>query len=194
MTTRDLSLIALFAALTAVCAQISLTLPFITSVPFTLQVFAVLVSGAILGARRGFLSQLVYVLLGAVGLPVFARMHGGFQVLMGPTGGYLWSYPLAALVVGWTADLAVRGGRGSILRYVYPGMLVGIAMIYGLGVVGLIASGAVHSVSRAVQVGVLPFFWFDLLKGYLAGLVAVRVRPVALGERRKVGAAARALR
>lgn len=194
MTTRDLSLIALFAALTAVCAQISVTLPFITSVPFTLQVFAVLVAGAMLGARRGFLSQLVYVLLGAVGLPVFARMHGGVQILVGPTGGYLWSYPLAALVVGWSADLAAWQDRGSFLRYVYPGMLFGIAVIYALGVVGLIASGVAHSVSGAVQMGVLPFFWFDLLKGYLAGVVAVRVRPLVRGERRRIREAARAVR
>jgi biotin transport system substrate-specific component len=89
MTTRDLALVALFAALTAVCAQIALTLPLVTGVPFTLQVFAVLASGAILGARRGFLSQVVYLLLGAVGLPVFARMHGGLGALAGPTGGYL---------------------------------------------------------------------------------------------------------
>ena len=173
MTARDLSLVGLFAALTAVCAQLSLTLPLVTTVPFTLQVFAVLVAGAVLGARRGFLSQLVYLLLGATGLPVFAQMHGGMQVLLGPTGGYLWSYPLAAFVVGAAADLgARRGGRAAYLRFTYAGMLVGIAVIYGMGVAGLIA----WRIPRAVQVGVLPFVWFDLLKGYLAGLVAARVR------------------
>jgi biotin transport system substrate-specific component len=177
MTARDLGLVALFAALTAVCAQVSMTLPFITSVPFTLQVFAVLVAGAILGARRGFLSQLVYIMLGGAGFPVFARMHGGVQILLGPTGGYLWSYAPAALIVGWAADAGARkNGRAAFLRYTYAGMLGGIAVIYGLGAIGLITSGVVHTWSRALQVGVLPFVWFDLLKGYLAGLVAVRVR------------------
>jgi biotin transport system substrate-specific component len=177
MTTRDLSLIALFAALTAVCAQLSLTVPFLTSVPFSLQVFAVLVAGAILGARRGFLSQLVYILLGGAGVPVFANLHGGMQVLLGPTGGYLWAFPLAALVTGWGADLATQspGGRGFLLS-TYAGMAVAIILIYGLGAAGLIFSGVVHTVSRALQVGVLPFIWFDLLKAYLAGLVASRVR------------------
>src|SRR6266550_3325730 len=161
MTSRDLSLIALFAALTAVCAQLSVALPLMTSVPFTLQVFAVLAAGAVLGARRGALSQVVYLLLGAVGIPVFARMSGGLQILLGPTGGYLWSFPLAAAVVGWAA------GRRAL--YLYGGIVAGIAVIYAVGVAGLIASGAVHTLRRGLQVGVVPFLWFDLLKGYLAG-------------------------
>ncbi len=195
MTTRDLSLVALFAALTAVCAQLSLTLPFVTSVPFTLQVFAVLVAGAILGARRGFLSQLVYILLGGAGVPVFASLHGGMQVLLGPTGGYLWAYPLAALVVGGGADLAARspGGKG-FLASTYAGMVVGIVLIYGLGAAGLIFSGVVHTVPRAVQVGILPFIWFDLLKAYLAGLVAARVRLAMMGAGQRTGGASHALR
>jgi biotin transport system substrate-specific component len=186
MTSRDMSLVALFAALTAVCAQVSVTLPFLTGVPFTLQVFAVLVSGAILGARRGLLSQLVYLLLGAVGVPVFARMTGGFQILMGPTGGYLWAFPLAALVTGWAADRPSRREGIGGLAYLYLGMLGGIAVIYGLGAAGLIATGVAHTVPRALQVGVLPFLWLDLLKGYLAGLIAVRVRAAVLPERKAV--------
>jgi biotin transport system substrate-specific component len=178
MTTRDVALIGLFAAVTAVSAQASLVVPFMTGVPFTLQVFAVLASGAILGARRGCTSQLVYLLLGAAGAPVFARMHGGLGTLVGPTGGYLWSYPLAALVVGWSADTAVKEGADSrhLLRRLYPGMAAAIGVIYALGVLGLYASGAVPSLGRALRVGVLPFLWFDLLKAYIAGLVAVRVR------------------
>ena len=184
MTSRDLSLIALFAALTAVCAQLSVALPLMTSVPFTLQVFAVLAAGAVLGARRGALSQVVYLLLGTVGIPVFARMSGGLQILMGPTGGYLWSFPLAAAVVGWAADRAfARWGRRAL--YLYGGIVAGIAVIYAVGVAGLIASGAVHTLRRGLQVGVVPFLWFDLLKGYLAGVVSVRVRSAVPGEPRQ---------
>ena len=178
MTTRDLALTALFAALTAVCAQIALTLPLVTGVPFTLQVLAVLASGAIIGARRGFLSQILYLLLGAVGLPVFGQMHGGLGVLLGPTGGYLWSFPLAALAVGWTADAAFApgGNRRRPAGRLYAGMAVGIAIIYASGVAGLYVSGAVPTLRGAVRVGVLPFLWFDLLKAYVAVLVAMRVR------------------
>jgi biotin transport system substrate-specific component len=185
MTTRDLTVTALFAGLTAACAQVSLSLPLVTAVPFTLQVFAVLVSGAILGARRGFLSQCVYLLLGAVGLPVFARMYGGLGVLLGPTGGYLWSYPLAALAVGWSVDRAPRTAAKRPLTWsVYGGMVLGIAIIYALGAAGLYASNAVPSLAAAFRVGVLPFVAFDLLKAYVAVLVAVRVRGVVVPAQR----------
>lgn len=179
MAARDLTVIAFFAALTAVCAQVSLTLPVLSGVPFTLQVFAVLAAGAVLGARRGLLSQVVYLLLGAAGLPVFAGWHGGAQILVGPTAGYLWAFPLAALVVGWSADASARAGAaGGFLRWVYPGMVAGLACIYGLGAAGLVASRAVSTFTRALQVGVLPFVGTDLIKAYLAALVAVRVRSV----------------
>src|SRR5207245_11507392 len=111
LTTRDLTLIALFAVLTTACAQLSLTLPLLTNVPFTLQVFGVLMAGAILGARRGFLSQVLYLLLGFVGLPVFAGFAGGAAVLVGPTAGYLWSFPVAAWLVGLGSDRTGRRGR-----------------------------------------------------------------------------------
>ena len=178
MTTRDLTLTALFTGLTAVCAQISLTLPVVTGVPFTLQVFAVLVAGATLGARRGFVSQCVYLLLGGVGLPVFARMSGGLGVLLGPTGGYLWSFPVAAFAVGWSVDSASGAGtsRHRLTTGLYVAMIIGVAIIYALGVAGLYASRAAPSVAAAVRAGVLPFIWFDLLKACVAVPVALRVR------------------
>jgi biotin transport system substrate-specific component len=180
MRTRDLALTALFAAVTAVCAQISITVPILTAVPFTLQVFAVLVAGAALGARRGALSQCVYLLLGAIGLPVFARLHGGVGALLGPTAGYLWSFPIAAWLVGRGADAATGGRRAAFVR-IYAGMAAGIIAIYAAGVLGLYASGAVPSPARAVRLGVFPFIWFDVLKAYVAGLVAVRVRTAIAG-------------
>ncbi|HKV46220.1 MAG TPA: biotin transporter BioY, partial [bacterium] len=169
MATRDLTAIAFFAALTVVCAQVSVTLPGLSGVPFTLQVFAVLAAGAVLGARRGMLSQIVYLLLGVAGLPVFAGWHGGAPILVGPTAGYLWAFPLAALIVGWCADAAARAGSPRMARWgVYAGMVVGLAVIYGLGAAGLVVSRTVRTLHRAVQVGVLPFVWVDLIKAYLA--------------------------
>ena len=112
MTPRDLTLSAVLAALTAVCAQLSFTLPGISSVPFTLQVFAVVLAGLCLGARRGFVSQLVYPLPGVAGLPVFAQLRGGLSVLVGPTAGYLWAFPLAAAVAGGGGAYG-RGFRGA---------------------------------------------------------------------------------
>ena len=117
MTPRDLTLSAVLAALTAVCAQLSFTLPGISSVPFTLQVFAVVLAGLCLGARRGFVSQLVYPLPGVAGLPVFAQLRGGLSVLVGPTAGYLWAFPLAAAVAGGGARTAVASvARPHLVR------------------------------------------------------------------------------
>ncbi len=177
MRTRDLTLVALFAALTAVAAQIAFTLPFLSRVPFTLQVFAVLVAGATLGARRGFLSQVVYLLLGVAGAPVFAQFHGGAAVLASPTAGYLWAFPPAALVAGWGAERrSASGGLRPVPLSV--GLLGGVTLIYALGAIGLVVSGAVPSLSLAVQVGVIPFIPFDLLKAVLAAVVASRVRGI----------------
>jgi biotin transport system substrate-specific component len=175
MSTRDLTLIALFAALTAVCAQVSLAVPFFSSVPFTLQVFAVLASGAALGSRRGFLSQVVYLLLGAAGAPVFARFHGGAQVLVGPTAGYLWAFPIAAYLAGWGED-AWTHPAARAARTVWVRLAAGLACIYAFGAAGLVATRTVPTLVRAMQVGVYPFLPLDVVKAMLAGLVAQRLR------------------
>ncbi len=85
--------VALMAAVTAVAAQIAVPIP---PVPFTLQVLAVILSGLLLGPRYGALAQAIYVLVGAVGVPVFAEFSGCMGVVLGPSGGYLVSYPIAA--------------------------------------------------------------------------------------------------
>lgn len=97
--TKDWRGAAAGTMLTAVCAQVSFHLPF-TPVPVTLQVFAVLLSGLLLGSRLGAVSQLQYLVLGALGAPIFADFNGGFMHLFGITGGYLLSYPFAAWISG----------------------------------------------------------------------------------------------
>lgn len=97
-TTRDLVLIGMFAALMAAVSQISLPMP--TGVPITIQVFGVALIGAVLGSRLGILSTLVYILIGAVGMPVFSNFRGGFAVLLSVTGGYIWSWPVLTFLSG----------------------------------------------------------------------------------------------
>ncbi len=104
---------ALFAALTAAVSPIKIPLGF-TPVPITLQTLMVLLSGALLGANLGALSQFLYVLVGALGLPVFAGGSSGFGALFGPTGGYLISYPIAAYVVGLIKE---KEGVSKVLKY-----------------------------------------------------------------------------
>ena len=111
-----------------------------------------------------------------MGLPVFAGFTGGPAALVGPTAGYLWSFPLAAWLTGLAADRTGRRERGvAVLTTLYAGMLAGIVVIYLCGVIGLSVTGAVPNLRTAVRVGILPFLWFDLFKALVAGLVAVRL-------------------
>lgn len=96
--TRDIVLVGMFAAVLAVISQISLPMP--SGVPVTIQLFGVALVGAVLGSKLGFMATVVYILIGAVGLPVFANFHGGFSVLAGMTGGYIMGWPVMALLCG----------------------------------------------------------------------------------------------
>lgn len=183
-TTRELVLVGLFAAITAVCAQISIPLPF-TTVPFTLQVFAVFLTGAILGKRLGAASMFVYLLIGAVGIPVFASFTGGLSRITGPTGGYLLSYPLVAFLIGSIyekrEDLFSRG----------LAMLLGIAVVYLIGVTQL-KYVAGYPWATAYIYGAAPFIVFDIIKAFAAVIVSQAVirslkvsnlLPYSLGQR-----------
>src|SRR5437763_11419856 len=119
-------------ALTAAAAQVSIPLPF-TPVPFTMQPMIVLLGGAALGARLGATSQALYLALGIAGLPVFAAspvLAPGAARLLGPTGGYLMSYPFAAFIAGYLAE------RGFDRRYVTAvvAMAAGLAVVFAWGV------------------------------------------------------------
>ena len=163
------------SALTAAAAQISVPLPF-TEVPFTFQPMVVLLGGLALGSRLGFGSQVLYLMAGIAGLPVFASsvtLPPGALRLLGPTGGYLMAYPMAAFLVGYLAE------RGFDRRYVSSvlAMLAGLLMIYACGAVwlGLVARGAVDrapiGMQAALVAGVYPFLVADLLKLLVAAAV-----------------------
>jgi len=166
-------------ALTAAAAQISVPLPF-TDVPFTFQPMVVLLGGLALGPRLALGSQVLYLMAGIAGLPVFAAsatLPPGALRLLGPTGGYLMSYPMAAFLAGALAE------RGFDRRYVTSvlAMLAGLLVIYACGAVWLGffaragAQGAPIGLQAALAAGVYPFIAADLLKllaaaGILPGL------------------------
>ncbi|MGL5916950.1 MAG: biotin transporter BioY, partial [Culicoidibacterales bacterium] len=102
ISSKALSQCAIFAALIAILAQISI--PFVSGVPFTLQTFIVLLLGFLLGGRLSVITTVLYLLIGAIGFPVFAHLTGGFPILFGPTGGFLLSFPLMAAIVGFSAQ------------------------------------------------------------------------------------------
>jgi biotin transport system substrate-specific component len=167
------------AAVTAVAAQINVPL---FPVPFTLQVFAVILSGLLLGARYGALAQAIYVLVGTVGVPVFAQFSGGLGVVLGPTGGYLVSYPVAAAIAGLAAGAARSASRRRALWTSFLWGCVGLAVIYAVGATWL---SVVTDLPFAVALaqGVLIFVPFDLIKVGLAALVAVAAAPAIAHSR-----------
>lgn len=158
-----------FAAATAFGAKVAVPIPG-TPVPFTLQVLFILLSGALLGARLGAASQLVYLGAGIAGLPVFAA-GGGFAYLFGPTGGYLLAAPLASYAVG-----SVAGTSSSAFRLAV-GLALGVAVIYAGGLAWL---ATLSGPEAALRLGVLPFLGLDLVKVCLALLVARQARGRAL--------------
>ncbi len=167
---RDLTYCAIFAAIIAVLAQITVPLP--GGVPFTLQTFAVMLCGLVLGAKRGAVSTLIYLLLALCGVPVLAGLRGGAPMVFGLTGGFLVSFPLLALAAGLVAqkNLAVQ----------LAGLLAGIAVNYAVGTVWFsILSG--RSIGEALALCVLPFLITDAIKLVMALLLGPALRK-ALGK------------
>ena len=164
MRTRNLILTGLFAALTAVGALIIIPLPF-SPVPITMQIFFTLLAGIILGSKYGALSQLVYLLIGGIGLPVFAGGGAGFQNLVGPTSGFLWGFVLAAFIIGLISET-----RSTSLGVDIFAMALGLVLIYSLGVLSLhLVAG--YTFLQAFMIGVLPFVIGDILKLVVAAIL-----------------------
>ena len=154
------------AVLTASAAQLSFPLPF-TPVPFTIQPMIVLIGAAALGSRLGALAQVIYLMAGIAGFPVFAyspELPQGVLRLMGPTGGYLMAYPLAAFVTGLLAE------RGFDRRYVTSilAMSAGLSVIFAGGVLWIARAAGMQT---ALATGLYPFIVVDIIKVVAAGLV-----------------------
>jgi len=165
--TEQVCAVVLVTGLTAIAAQVSVHLPF-TPVPFTFQPMVVLLGAMVLGSRLGAASQVLYLALGIAGLPVFAAsplLPPGAARLLGPSGGYLMSYPLASFVTGALAE------RGFDRRYLTAviAMAAGLAVVYAGGTAWLsIASPQARGISTALAAGVAPFIVPDVLKLFVA--------------------------
>lgn len=134
LTARDLALIAVFAALiAALSVTVAIPIPF-SPVPVTLQTLGVMLAPSLLGWKRGTLAVATFVALGLAGLPLFAGGRGGLAVLAGPSAGFIVSWVLAALVIGFLTDLMVRGGRYRFWPGLGVNVLGGIAVVYAIGV------------------------------------------------------------
>lgn len=171
LSTTDLALVATFAALIAVCAQLTVGT---INVPFTLQMFAIFLAAAVLGPTRGLLTVLLYLAVGTAGLPVFAKGAAGPAVWAGETVGYLVAFPIAALIVGLVAHRAAR--RDPATFTVVVSVAAAIVTVAVVGTLGTLGMAWKFDVSLAVAWGyATPFFLADIVKGVLAAIVAAAV-------------------
>jgi biotin transport system substrate-specific component len=166
---RWMVLASLMAALTAVGAYIHVP---IGPVPIVLSTLFSLLSGLLLGSRWGLASMGLYLLVGAIGIPVFAGGKGGFAHFFGPTGGYLFGYVLAAWITGFISEHS----RG-LLSLDILAVLVGSLAIYGLGVPWL-KMVTQMSWAKTLMVGMVPFLIGDAIKAAVAVVLARSVRPI----------------
>lgn len=167
LQTKQMLLAALFAAILAICAQIVIPLPF-TQVQFSMCLLAVFLCGGVLGIKYGCISVLVYLLLGACGMPVFGKFMGGLSALFGPTGGYMVAYPLMVVTIGLCGKLSKKNGFTTY----FLGMLASLVICYLFGSAWL-AISAHMSFGAAVMAGVVPFVVFDMIKAALAAYLCV---------------------
>lgn len=169
----DAALVATFAAFVAVCAIVP-GIPTGVGVPVTLQTLAVMLTGMVLGWRRGFLAIALYVVLGLAGLPIFSGGRGGLGVLAGPTVGYLVAFPFAAALCGWLAGSAARAvGSARYLVLVASGVVASFVVIHPAGIAGMMArAGLTLPEAFAADAVFLPG---DVLKNLAAAAVAVAV-------------------
>lgn len=167
---RNMVLCALFAALTAVCSQIAVPMPW--GVPINLALLAVYLAGGLLGPMRGTVSQAVYLLLAAIGVPVMAGFQGGAAALFGKTGGYVIGYLLAALITGLLAE-----HWGRKLLPLCCAMVLGCFGCYVLGTLWFMVvtgTGLMQSLAWCV----LPYLPGDAIKIVLAAMLVERVHPL----------------
>jgi biotin transport system substrate-specific component len=161
-TVTRLSSAVLLAALTGVLAQFSIPLP--GGVPFSLQPFAVFFAGLLVGPLWGSFSMVLYVLVGIAGAPVFSNATAGLGIVLGPTGGFLLSYAVAAALIGYVAHRSLTPKPAPALGVVEvtAGLFVGLATIYAIGVPWLAAVQGLTLVEAGTAMA--PFFAGDLLK------------------------------
>jgi biotin transport system substrate-specific component len=183
-TSRDLALVATFTGVVAALGLVPAFLPPGFSVPITAQSLGVILAGAVIGARRGFLSLALLLVLVAVGLPLLAGPRGGLGVFAGPSVGFLLGYPVAAYVVGWLTE---RGGPTYRVSWgLVANLIGGIVVLYVFGVVGV---AAVTGISlQAALVATWIYLPGDLVKVVVAAVVARGVHaayPGLLGAPRR---------
>ena len=183
-TLKEVILTAIFSALTVVLSQISIKIPF-SPIPITMQVLAVCLAATILGKKCGTVSQIVYILIGIIGFPVFSCFNSGLGALLGPTGGYILSFPFMAFTIGYINESVdkriainnnahsklINSGRLSMLIAMLSGLIV--CYIFGTFWLGFSLK---LGFSKALVMGIGWYLPFDIIKIFMASFLAYEVK------------------
>lgn len=169
---RQMTLISLFAALTAIGAFVSIP---IYPVPLTLQTLFTLLAAMTLGSVMGASSQIIYVMLGVIGLPVFAGFKAGIGILFGPTGGFLFGFIICAYIIGKIIEVK----KEKNFFYYFLVGLFGMVIIYIAGITQLSLVTGI-GVKKALMVGMFPFLPGDILKIIAASFIAHKFKMITL--------------
>jgi biotin transport system substrate-specific component len=167
LTVKDLTMISLFTALICVSSYIRIDLPY--GAPLTAQTLAVMLAGSILAPRHAAFSLFTYLLLGAVGAPIFAGGTAGLPIILGKTGGYLIGFLVGAVVISLT-----RGKKSSLIRLGIANVIGGIIVVNLFGAVWLNYITGM-GMAKTFMLGVLPFIPGDLIKAAAATIIAIRL-------------------
>ena len=173
LTVRQISSTALMAAV--ICILSPIAIPLAGQVPVSLATLAVMLTGALLGPYLGTLAVLIYLLLGGIGLPVFAGWTGGFALLFGMTGGYLFGYLPLAFLTGLAAEKMKHPGDWKILT---AGMIAGTAVLYLIGTAWFMKYTGMD-LTASLAACVIPFLPGDCLKMIITCILVPRLMPAA---------------
>lgn len=168
LSIQDMCMIGMFTAIIAIMAQLSIPMPL--GVPMTMQTFAVTLAAIILGGKKSAISCLIYVLLGAVGIPVFANLSGGYDKVIGPTGGFLMSFPIMALLIGLGMDFYKKNKALLI-----AGVIAGTVVNYVFGILWFCFITK-SSFMTGFTACVLPFVPTAIIKAVLAVAIGLPIR------------------
>lgn len=168
---KRMIIISLLAAVLSISAYISIPLP-ISTVPFTLQSLFLMVIALSMPISISFPTVGLYLLLGAIGLPVFSNGTSGLTVLFGPTGGYLFGFLFSTIVIGF-----IKEKLEYFFGYLIAALMGGIGVVYMFGVLGLIYILGM-SMDKAIAIGVIPFLPFDLVKVFISSAFVYKYRNI----------------
>lgn len=169
--TKDITYISIFIAIISICSWISIPMV----IPFTLQTFAIFITVGILGTRRSFIAIIIYILIGALGVPVFANFSSGVSSIVGPTGGYLVGFLLIALITGKLMEILPKKNIYQIIS-----MIIGLIFCYTFGTLWFVYaftnSDTSMGILKVLSLCVIPFIIPDLIKIVIGNIVINRVK------------------